>query len=248
MRAGRLGDGEQRPAAAAGRQAALAAAATCALAVLVAWAALIGPDQVFTGPGPTPSSVTTSATESAIEEDTLREDAEDVARRADPPWWVRLVVWAFEALVLLMVLGLLVVGGRALVDAWRRRRSPPERREDPGFETLGASARVEAAVRDDAAAQDAVLAEGTARNAIVAAWHRFEVQGERAGVRRREWETSSEFTLRMLDEAGADSAAVTRLGELYREARFSRHEVGEEHRAAAVEALAAIRASLGSLR
>ncbi len=246
MRAVR-GDGEQRPAA--GRQAALAVAATCALAVLVAWAALIGPERVFTGPGPTPSSETTSPTESVLEEDRLREDAEDGARPADPPWWARLLVWVFEALVLLVVLALLVVGSRALVDVWRRRRrTVPELREDPGFETLAAGARVEAAVRDDAAAQDAVLAEGSARNAIVAAWHRFEVQGERAGVRRREWETSSEFTLRMLDEAGADSAAVTRLGELYREARFSRHEVDEEHRVAAVEALAAIRASLGSLR
>ena len=225
-----------------------AVAATCLLTVLVAWAALIGPGAVFTGPGPTPGGSTPRAPEPAAERSSRGQDGRTAIEQTEPPWWVEALVWAFGLLVLLGILSLLLLGGRAVLQAWRQRRSPLERREDAGFETLPAGARVEAAVRADAAAQDAVLAEGSARNAIVAAWHRFELQGESAGVRRREWETSSEFTLRMLDEAGADSAAVTRLGELYREARFSRHDVGEAEREAAVAALAAIRTSLGSLR
>ena len=36
-------------------------AATSLFMVLVAWATLIGPDQVFTGPGPRPATATTSA-------------------------------------------------------------------------------------------------------------------------------------------------------------------------------------------
>jgi len=225
---------------------AVAVAATCLLTVLTVWAALIGPDRVFTGPGPTPSTVTTSPTpESAEERGALRETAEDVVRRSDPPAWVKLLVWAFELLVLLAVLGLLLLGARAAVNVWRGRRRPPERLPDPGFETLQAPSLVEAAVRQDASAHDAVLAEGSPRNAIVAAWHRFELQAEGVGVRRRPWETSSEFTLRILDAAGADSAAVTRLGELYREARFSEHELGEPEREDARAALVAIRDSMG---
>jgi hypothetical protein len=38
---------------------------------------------------------------------------------------------------------------------------------------------------------------------------------------------------------------VGRLAELYREARFSEHEITEQHRAEALDTLAAIRRSLG---
>ena len=46
------------------------------------------------------------------------------------------------------------------------------------------------------------------RNAIVACWDRFEEHAERAGLARRPWETSSEFTLRLLDLVSADRGAV----------------------------------------
>ena len=251
VRGAREGDGVAAPSPGAlgsRAHAALAVAATTLLTVLVAWAALIGPDRVFTGPGPTPSTVTTTPTAEAEEQqDTFRQDAEDLVRENEPPAWLKLLVWGFEALVLLGLLGVALLLIRAAHDAWRGRRRPPERLPDPGFETLEGSAVV-AAVREDAAAHDALLAGGSPRNAIVAAWHRFELQAERAGVRREPWETSSEFTLRILDLAGADSAAVTRLGELYREARFSEHELGEAERAGALAALVAIRESLGRVR
>ena len=84
----------------------------------------------------------------------------------------------------------------------------------------------------DGAEQARLLEEGEARNAIVECWHRFEVQAARAGLGRRPAETSSELALRMLDAADVDRAAVTRLLELYREARFSGHDVAEDDRAA----------------
>jgi hypothetical protein len=58
------------------------------------------------------------------------------------------------------------------------------------------------------------------------------------------WETSSEFTLRLLDLVAAEDRAVSRLAGLYREARFSEHPMTEAHRAAALEALAVIHAGL----
>jgi hypothetical protein len=65
-------------------------------------------------------------------------------------------------------------------------------------------------------------------------------------VRRLPWETSSEFTLRVLDRVSADTRAVVALAELYRDARHSRHEITEENRDRAAEALDVIHRSLGS--
>jgi hypothetical protein len=249
-----------------------AVAATCLFMVLVAWATLLGPDQVFTGPGPRPATI--SATESCtplpvrtLPDGTTevvypddyaldsgycdppaadaRDEAEDIVRQNPPPLWLKLFVWT--------VLGALLAGGVALV-LWllievvrhvRARRGMHEQRPDVEFTVLDEPGRVAEQVVRDAGEQDALLRDGDPRNAIVETWHRFEVQGERAGVPRRASETSSEYALRILDLAEADDAPVTRLAELYREARFSDHEITEQHRSEAVDALAAIRRSLG---
>ncbi len=65
---------------------------------------------------------------------------------------------------------------------------------------------------------------------------------------REPWETSSEFALRILDMVRADTSAVSALAELFREARFSEHEVTEADRSAAIDRLAQIHASLGRHR
>jgi hypothetical protein len=249
-----------------------AVAATCLFMVLVAWATLLGPDQVFTGPGPRPATI--SATESctplpvrtnpdgttevvypddyALDSGycdppaaDVRDEAEDIVRENPPPFWLKLLVWTF--------LGLLLAAGAALV-LWllievarhfRARRGRREERPDVEFAVLDEPGRVAEQVARDAVEQDALLREGDPRNAIVEAWHRFEVQGERAGVPRRGAETSSEYALRILDLADADDVPVSRLAELYREARFSHHEITEQHRSEAFSALAAVRRSLG---
>jgi Domain of unknown function (DUF4129) len=100
-------------------------------------------------------------------------------------------------------------------------------------------------MRRDAAEQLELLFGGEPRNAIVAAWDRFEEQAERVGVARKLWETSSEFTLRLLDAVSAAPSAVSRLAVLYREARFSEHDITELNRAAAAEALRDIHLSIG---
>ena len=252
-------------------RAVLVVAATSLVMVLVAWATLIGPDEVFTGPGraphtmtpttqtctprPTPTPGETSTPEAEPDDpaslpecegpDTTIQDAEDLVRQADPPLWVKILVWAFEFLLLAAILALAVfaaVQARHLVQ--RRTRYGGER-EAAEFATLAEPARLAAAITEDAAAQDQLLREGEPRNAIVAAWLRFEVQGASAGVPRQEWETSSEYAIRILDVVAADSGAVNRLAGIYREARFSEHPITEDHRAAAIEALAAIRRSLG---
>jgi len=125
---------------------------------------------------------------------------------------------------------------------WRRREPEPV---DVDFEPLDAPAVVAGALTAGAPAQRALLAEGSPRNAIVACWHHFEEQAALAGVRRQAWETSSEFTLRVLDRLAADSTAVTTLAELYRAARHSTHEITDADRAEAQVALDVVHRSLG---
>ena len=159
----------------------------------------------------------------------------------------------FRAIGLMIRLALLVLilwGAYRLLLRLREvvihRRRPPPRPELVDFDVLDDPEPLADEIRDDAVDQLALLLGGTPRNAIVACWDRFEEQAERAHVARRDWETSSEFTLRLLDRVSADPAAVARLEALYHEARFSTHEIGESRREAAVEALHTIHASLGA--
>lgn len=252
-----------------GLRAAVTVAATCAVMVLVAWATLIGPDQVFTGPGPTPATLSTP-TETCLPldatigpdgdeivpdnprnlpycepPDTTRQDAETLVRQTDAPLWLRVLVGALEVLLLVAIVALVAFVVVSLARALRRRAGSHGERESIEFTVLDEPHRIAEQMAADADEQDALLRGGEPRNAIVDAWSRFEVQGERAGVGRQAAETSSEYALRILDLVSADTGAVNRLAGLYREARFSEHEMTEEHRSEALDALAGVRRSLG---
>jgi hypothetical protein len=223
----------------------------CLLVTLVGWAALIGPSQVFTGPGPSPSSETTTTTEAPVEE--VKElDREDVENREYGAATTIIANVIGGAIQLFCLLGMMFVAywlGRRAIRAWHLRRrydAPPT----ADFETLedGHPERVRTAMADDAEEQLRLLLDGAPRNAIVACWHRFEMQAVESGLPRHPWETSSEFALRMLDRAEVDSAAVNRLLDLYREARFSEHDLDEADRAAAAAALRAIHTQVGARR
>lgn len=88
------------------------------------------------------------------------------------------------------------------------------------------------------------LARGTPRNAIVECWVILEDAVAAAGRGRRPAETSAEFTARVIGEHSVDATAIDRLAALYREARFSHHELDEDHRDAAVAALESLRRQL----
>jgi hypothetical protein len=114
------------------------------------------------------------------------------------------------------------------------------------FDPLDAPSVLAEALVAGAQEQREALQSGSPRNAIVECWHRFEELAESSGVRRMPWETSSEFTIRLLDRVSADDPAVSELADLYRDARYSRHEVSEESRDRATEALDRIHRSMGS--
>ncbi len=104
------------------------------------------------------------------------------------------------------------------------------------------------AVEVDMVAARAALASGTPRNAIVACWMQLERDATDAGVARDPAETSSEYAARVIAEASVDTAPIHELAALFREARFSRHELGPAHRDAALDALERVEAALGARR
>lgn len=255
-----------------GLRAVVAVAATTLFMVLVAWATLLGPDEVFTGPGPQPATTTTTTptciplpvvtradgtTAVQIPDDYAQRDycqpppgvvtgAAGEVVEEPPPVWVGVLTWLLLGAAAVGAVLVLLALATAIAREVRARRVREGERTAVEFTVLDQPSLVAQQVAVDAAEQDALLREGDPRNAIVAAWHRFEVQGERAGVPRRASETSSEYGLRILDLAEADGGSVTHLAELYREARFSEHAITEEHRTEALAALADIRSSLGA--
>jgi hypothetical protein len=129
---------------------------------------------------------------------------------------------------------------------WLQEELQSRKKREPGplvveFDVLDDPEPLAEEIKRDADLQMELLLGGEPRNAIVACWERFEEQAERVGLARRPWETSSEFILRLLDAVWADPDAVSRLAALYREARFSEHEITEGNRQLALEALARIR-------
>jgi len=148
----------------------------------------------------------------------------------------------------LWLLSLVWRGLRWLAQDLQARRSREPAPLEVDFDVLDDPEPLVEEMRRDADLQLELLLGGEPRNAIVACWERFEEQAERVGLARKPWETSSEFTLRLLDVVSADPSAVSRLAVLYREARFSEHDITEADRQRAVEALARIRDTIGSGR
>ncbi|HXH80492.1 DUF4129 domain-containing protein [Nocardioides sp.] len=230
-------------------RAAAATAVTCVLVTMVGWAALIGPSEVFTGPGPQPSSETTTTSEAPVEDvkELQRKDIEEREYGAATIIIANVIGGAIQLFVLVGMGWVAYLLLRRARRAWQLRRHF-EAPATADFDILeaGHPERVRRMMADDAEAQLALLLDGEARNAIVACWHRFEVQAHHAGLPRRPWETSSEFALRMLELAEVDSPAVSRLLALYREARFSEHPMAEDDRRAAAEALRQIQSSIAA--
>ena len=208
---------------------------------LGAWAATIGPSDLFRGDGLEPVRVTPTPSGTAA-------SGEAPDRPTDPSdgsWdWLRWLALAVLVWVGAMLLGLLWWGGRKVMAAWSGRREREPAPPDLDIEVLPAEHRLAEEVATGADRRRALLSEGEPRNAIVACWHEFELAAARAGRPRRRWETPSEFTLTILDLVAADHGAVARLAERYREARFSDHEVTEAHRDLALAALDDVHASL----
>ncbi|HEY3003612.1 MAG TPA: DUF4129 domain-containing protein [Kribbellaceae bacterium] len=156
--------------------------------------------------------------------------------------------WLITA-IQLVLLGVLVTGIVLLVRVVMRAIVSVVREiELPESESTDAShwQKVARAEASDAVAEggDAMMASGTPANAIVACWLALERAAASAGVNRRPSETPAEFTLRVLGAVDVPAAPLERLADLYKEARFSVHGLGEPARAEARRALDELRQAL----
>lgn len=121
----------------------------------------------------------------------------------------------------------------AVLAARRRRRA----RAAPALVTEELSAVVERSLAE-------LEAEVDPRRAVIAAYAGMEQTLAVHGVPRAPAEAPLEYLARALVELRVGEASAARLTELFQRARFSRHEVGEETKQEAIEALAAVRDEL----
>jgi hypothetical protein len=200
-------------------------------------APLLAPKQVAAGPTgvitPTASQTSTSGTGSAGQSRS--------GSQHQPNW----LVW-FGAIVVIAPLVIALLFAPAMlyvpdVGLWFGRREP--RSAEP------------AEVDDEVAPPplvDAVaeglreLDQGGPGEGVVACWVQLERAAADAGTHRAAPETASELVGRLIDRHPVSSGPLLRLADLYREARYSRHELPESARAEARAALEQLRAQLVS--
>jgi len=152
----------------------------------------------------------------------------------------------FIELVLRITLWTLIALATALVVSklWRERPSFGWRRRNHPSEPFDLLADTAESITADAAAQREALRTGAPRDAIVTCWLRLEASVIAAGVDRRPSDTSTELVERVLADHQVNPQSLAALAGLYREARFSEHQMTEASRATAISALDQVHAGL----
>ena len=133
-----------------------------------------------------------------------------------------------------LVVGAGLVVAAVLLSRRRRPEEPPPEAED---DLAQARRAIDASLADLATAREP-------RRAVIACYARLLEGLEGAGAGRRGSEAPFEYMSRVLATLGVRPEPVERLTTLFAEARFSTHEITEDHRAEAERALADARADL----
>jgi hypothetical protein len=160
--------------------------------------------------------------------------------RNAPDW----MVWAAAALFIApILLGVFFAPAMFWLSAggfpWFRRRGPGDASApevDDEVQAVELAAAVEEGLRG--------LDQGGPGEGVVASWVLLERAAADAGTHRAAPDTPSELAGRLIDRHAVSSAPLLRLADLYREARFSRHELPESARTEARAALEQLRAEL----
>ncbi|MGW5192551.1 DUF4129 domain-containing protein [Kribbella sp. NPDC004138] len=152
------------------------------------------------------------------------------------PGWVLSLWQAVVYLVIAAVVAFVIV---VIVRILRRVRLPHLEAEEPDWERMKTERLAEAV--DTGLAR---IDSGTATDSVIACWVALEQAAASAGVPRDPSETPAEFTVRVLGVGGISEQHLVRLGELYREARYSTHGSSEPARWEARAALLRLREEL----
>lgn len=228
-----------RYSAAMNRQATWVVVAVAIVAVLLAAVATSGEVHLAERAPSIPWKFGSAANPDQFEFPQQSESAERAADEITPITWPRFLTVILQALLIGALVALAAV---VLVFAWRHRPRVTIGKDAPDdFDVLDEFA---ASVTADADEQFAMLRGGVARNAIVSCWLRLENLAVAADVEHPPADTSAELAARVLSRFAVDENAITTLSALYREARFSDHEMGESARAQALVALDAVHEGL----
>ena len=131
------------------------------------------------------------------------------------PEWLK-ALW--QALVYLVIAAIALFLGRWIYRIIRKVELPQAEMADAEWERVKAERLAEAV--DTGLSR---IDSGTATDAVIACWVALEEAAASAGVARDPSETPAEFTVRVLGVGGISEPQLNRLGELYREARYSTH-------------------------
>lgn len=212
--------------------------AVAATILLCALAASSGSIRLWERPDPTsPRSAPLPAAPAS--EDAPQQDIEGTIDWPDLSWLLD-VVNVLAVLFLLLAIALTI----STRDTWmwklRRRswRRPTRAVPEPSPEFQLAPLEI------DIVAAGEALAVGTPRNAIVRCWMQLERDASAAGLARLESETATEYVERVVASSSVDPGPIVELAALYREARFSRHELDGAHREGARRAVRGVAAQL----
>lgn len=147
-----------------------------------------------------------------------------------------IVVWTLRLLLVLIIAAILFFVVRTLIRLLRRDRVTTKDAVEAGLlpDVLVAG------VRDS----EAQLDHGTSSEAVINAWLTLERTVQTLGVEDDRSRTPAELVTVVLSDHDVDRDALERLADLYREARFSVHPIGEEQREAARQSLRQVRADL----
>lgn len=215
------------------RPAVLAAGCSMVLLVLAASSAEI---QVWR----TPSAAVESPVEGTAPPVTVAAEQPESSEQTELPQFLGTLMRVVAGLVAILVVAIalaVVRFGRVPEFSWRPRRAPLDR---GGLLSLP---EVKELTVDIDSARTA-LSGGLPRNAIVACWMQLERDAADAGLPRLAAETPTEYVERVVGASSVDPLPIGELAALYREARFSRHELGDEHRGRALAALDRVEAGL----
>ena len=161
-------------------------------------------------------------------------------RTAWPSWLMTLLPVVGVLLMVLVVIAAISV--RIAIPLPRFGRLRARRRESREIAALPEVADQELPV--DWTAARFALSTGSPRNAIVACWMQLEKDAATAGLPRLVAETPAEYVHRVVASSSVDPGPINELAALYREARFSQHELRDGDRTRAMRTLRRIEATL----
>ncbi len=215
----------------------MAVVAAVVVMIVLVLAASSGPFDVWSTP-PAVDDVATAVTDPPQE---LQPQEPVPESRRDWPSWVSTLSQVIGVVIAVAAFAAALAMLRLLrLPTWIRS-SPLRRRSN----TAAALPEVDdGGVTVDVESARAALSSGEARNAIVACWMQLERDATAAGLPRLPSDTPTEYVERVIGASSMDPAPIGELAALYREARFSSHDLTDVHRARALAALDRVAAAL----